>query len=795
MTKEQRRPFLRWLRHLSAEQRGTIRARLLALALIPSTALLILWIGATVTPVGTLLSINRSTTFLEQAGLPALDVISALQAERQAAMEHLAQSEKNRKGSLTSTLREDRAATDAAIENFRTGIEDAGLTSFPEETRERIERFLGTLEVLPMHREVLDTSSPVREGAASTYNEAIEAGLQLWDIQEKLVAEEQAHQMRSLAALLRADELLSQEDGMLSYSNLAGMFNTADHIDFAAAVGAQRYLYEQIAPELSGQERIGYDKVIGSAEFRTIQALENEVIRAGAISGDPPIDIEQWSAAWSKLDESLSEVTDSQIEALTEQARSEALQLTTLLTLFSVATLAVVVASVFFSTRTVTWLNRRLGTLREATLDYAHRRLPEITARLRAGEKVDVATDAPPIPVDINDELGQVTEAFNTAQRAAVESATQEAKLREGVRNIFRNIARRAQTLVHRQLSLLDSLEQAETDPKVLESLFRIDHLSTQMRRNAENLMLLTDDRPSRKAGEPLSLAQAVRAASSEIEDYSRIKLLPMPMVHIKGSVANDSVRMLAELLENATSFSPPSTVVTVRGEALPHGSYALEIEDRGLGMLPEAYQQANELLSGNSQRFNLADMREDSQLGLIVVATIAQRHNLKVTLRPSPYNGTQAIIVFPPEAIDTTLTAPRAVAAKPAPAPAELEAPSAAVSATPAPAAPAPPPSVPSTPSAPEPALASSQPTEPGSPLPAAASGDTADTYKGLPRRRRSQRRSQQAPQAPAPSISRPVNPDRSLEEIRQMMSAFQRGTRSGRAEGNTDYPTRETR
>src|SRR5690606_14604052 len=187
-------------------------------------------------------------------------------------------------------------------------------------------------------------------------------------------------------------------------------------------------------------ERIGYDKVIGSAEFRTIQALENEVIRAGAISGDPPIDIEQWSAAWSKLDESLSEVTDSQIKALTEQARSEALQLTALLTLFSVATLAVVVASVFFSTRTVTWLNRRLGTLREATLDYAHRRLPEITARLRAGEKVDVATDAPPIPVDINDELGQVTEAFNTAQRAAVESATQEAKLREGVRNIFRNI-------------------------------------------------------------------------------------------------------------------------------------------------------------------------------------------------------------------------------------------------------------------------------------------------------------------------------------------------------------------
>ena len=436
-----------------------------------------------------------------------------------------------------------------------------------------------------MHREVLDTSSPVREGAASTYNEAIEAGLKLGDIQEKLVAEEQAHQMRSLAALLRADELLSQEDGMLSYSNLAGMFNTADHIDFAAAVGAQRYLYEQIAPELSGQERIGYDKVIGSAEFRTIQALENEVIRAGAISGDPPIDIEQWSAAWSKLDESLSEVTDSQIEALTEQARSEALQLTALLTLFSVATLAVVVASVFFSTRTVTWLNRRLGTLREATLDYAHRRLPEITARLRAGEKVDVATDAPPIPVDINDELGQVTEAFNTAQRAAVESATQEAKLREGVRNIFRNIARRAQTLVHRQLSLLDSLEQAETDPKVLESLFRIDHLSTQMRRNAENLMLLTDDRPSRKAGEPLS-GQAVRAASARSRTTRGSSCCRCPWCTSKARSPTTVCGCWRSCWRTPPSFSPPSTVVTVRGEALRLTAATLEIEDRGLGML-----------------------------------------------------------------------------------------------------------------------------------------------------------------------------------------------------------------
>ncbi|MEY9212580.1 nitrate- and nitrite sensing domain-containing protein [Thermobifida halotolerans] len=775
MTKEQRRPLHR-VRLLSKEQRGTIRARLLALALIPSSALLIFWVGTIVTPVSTLFSLHQSTTFVEEAGVPALEVISALQAERHSTMEYLALSEaESGENILTPELRQDRLATDTAVADFRAGIEEAGLSGFPGETRDRIDRFLTTLEVLSPHRDVLDSSTPVRSGAASTYDEAIEAGLQLWDIQEKLVDGGLTHEVRNLTSLVRARELLSQEDGLLTYASASGTFTAADHIDFAAAVGAQRYLYTQIAPELSGTDRSAYDAVMGSSHFRTVQTLENETVRIGATAEGIPIDIQSWESARETLDQSFQKLEEDRAAALVEQSQASALRLTLLLALLSLVTLAVTVASVVFSSRTVTWLNRRLGALREATLDYAHSRLPSITSRLRSGEEVDVATDAPPIPVEINDEIGQVTEAFNTAQRAAVDSATQEAKLREGVRNVFRNIARRAQTLVHRQLSLLDSLEQSETDPKVLESLFRIDHLSTQMRRNAENLMLLTDDRPSRKAGEPLSLAQAARAASSEIEDYSRVKLLPMPNVRIRGQVAGDTVRLLAELLENATSFSPPNTTVTVRGEALPHGSYALEVEDRGLGMLPQGYADANELLSGSVQRFNLADMREDSQLGLIVVATIAQRHGLKVTLRPSPYNGTQAIIVFPPEAVDTEAASPPAV--EPArSAPAELEAPAAAAT-EPAPTAPVP--------------TAPAESTAPPSP---GASADP-DTYKGLPRRRRSHRRSQPTPPAPAPSISRPVSTDRSLEEIRQMMNAFQRGTRTGRAEGNTDQPNRETR
>ncbi|TDQ53426.1 sensor histidine kinase [Actinorugispora endophytica] len=739
---------------MTKEQRHSIRARLLALALIPSSALLALWIAITSVLGNDILVLRQGASFTEDVGVPVLEIISDLQAERRSTMEYIADDDDP---AARSEMERSRARTDVTAGAFTARFGEAELSDLPRQTRDRVERFTTTLEILPLHRASLDSAIPIRSGGAAAYDEAVEAGLRLWDVQEKLVAPDQAHQARSLTSLFRARELLAQEDALLAYSTVAGAFSITDHIDFTHAVGAQRYLYDQIAPELGDAELAVYEEATESTFFRTVRAMENDVVSSGATDTGIPIDGDAWEAAKESLDLAFQEVEENRTAAILDQSRASVTELRLGVTAISALALAVVVGSMVFTSRVVRGLDRRLGALREATLDYAHTRLPSVTARLRAGERVDVDTAAPPIPVSVRDEIGQVAEAFNIAQRAAVDSAAQEARLREGVRNVFRNIARRAQTLVHRQLSLLDTLEQSETDPAALESLFRIDHLSTQMRRNAENLMLLTDDRPARRAGEPLTLAHAVRAASSEIEDYSRVKLLPMPDTRITGQASGDTVRLLAELLENATAFSAPTTTVTVRGEALAHGHYSLEIEDRGLGMPAENYAEANELLTGSSPRFSLADMREDSQLGLIVVATIARRHGFTVTLRPSPYNGTQAIVVLPPEAVSTEPVP----AVAPAPAVrAELEAP---VPAEPAPSH-----------------------TAPAGP---------ASTYKGLPRRRRSRGQGRPEPVSPAPPPPEPAASDRPLEEIRHMMSAFQQGSRHGRAEDSSDHENTEAR
>ncbi|GLU45752.1 sensor histidine kinase [Nocardiopsis ansamitocini] len=766
---------------MKKEQRRSIRARLVALALIPSTALLALWIAITSVLVGDMVDLRRSAAFTDTIGMPVLSVITDLQAERRATMEYIA-GDRTGRVDYRAGVQEARDRTDQTIDDFAGALGRVPDRALPSTAHSRIETFEDYLASLPLHRAAMDAIAPSRAGGSHPFDMAIEAGLLIWDVQVEISDPALSQQARSLTSLMRARELLSQEDALIVHAVTADSFTITDHADFSRAVGAQRYLYTQIAPELSPQERAAYDEVTGTAFYRTVRELENDVITGGPLQTGLPVNSQVWKNARVSVDLDFQRVERDQTDAVLEQGRQASVELMIGVVAVSTMALAVVVASLLFSLRVVRALGQRLNTLRDATLDYAHTRLPDITRRLRAGEQVDIVADAPMLSTGPRDEIGQVTEAFNLAQRAAVESAAEEARLRAGVRNVFRNVARRAQTLLHRQLGLLDTLEQSETQPAVLESLFKIDHLSTQMRRNADNLMLLTDDRTLvRRSEEPLPLGHAVRAASSEIEAYARVKLLTTTEAALRGPVAADVVRLLAELLDNATVFSPPHTPVMVRAEALSNGYYSLEVEDRGLGMTAEGYTEANELLKGTSEGFSLADMREDSRLGLIVIATLAQRHRLKVTLRPSPYNGTQAIVVLPPEVIAEPGTATAAPAL-----PARL---------TESPTGP------------PPPAPTALMPARPATPAPrrsAPAPRTTAEsTYKGLPRRVRGTKGTPDSAPAPQPDpvVERaPVRPhpparERSLEEIRAMMSSFQQGTRHGRTGSGSDHHTTEGR
>ena len=253
-----------------------------------------------------------------------------------------------------------------------------------------------------------------------------------------------------------------------------------------------------------------------------------------------------------------------------------------------------------------------------------------------------MAAEAPPLETSA-DEIGQVREAFNAVQRTAVESAVDEARLRRGVSDVFRNLARRSQSLLHRQLALLDAMERRASEPEALEDLFRIDHLTTRMRRHSEGLIILSGDSPGRGWRNPVPLVDVLRASVAEVEDYTRIRVTTGTHAGLIGPAVADVIHMIAELAENATIYSPPNAPVRIHGDIVGRG-FAVEIEDRGLGIAEDKLAEINHNLAHPPQ----FDLSGSEQLGLFVAGQLARRHDIRITLQPSPFGGITAIVLLP---------------------------------------------------------------------------------------------------------------------------------------------------
>jgi signal transduction histidine kinase len=328
------------------------------------------------------------------------------------------------------------------------------------------------------------------------------------------------------------------------------------------------------------------------------------------------------------------------------------------------------------TTRESSRLIGRLRRLHEETLLLSRQRLPGIVNRLRRGEQVDVATEVVPLELG-SDEIGQVADAFNQAQETAMAAAVGEAEARAGLRTVFLNIAHRSQGIVHRQLSLLDQAERSQEDPEQLSLFFELDHLTTRARRNAENLIILGGGQVGRQWRRSVPLVEVVRGAISEARDYVRVSLGTLPQVSIGGGVVADLVHILAELVDNATSFSPPTARVEVRGNAVGQG-LVLEIEDQGLGIEPPQLERLNAMLH-QPPDFQAMALNDEPRLGIFVVAQLAARHGIRATLVPSPaYGGTRVVVLIPFHLIEGPSPSLAAVEAAPA-------APVPAVAATPA--------------------------------------------------------------------------------------------------------------
>ncbi|GAT64612.1 histidine kinase [Planomonospora sphaerica] len=540
-------------------------------------------------------------------------------------------------------LKIQRGRTDAAAAALRelssaTGVELAA----SEELWRRLGVVSDRVDGLAVLRKTVDEGRIDRTRAAAAFGEIVEAVYSAYDSMATLDDEALARDTRTLIGLSRAVELVSQEDALASGALVAGGFTEEERLLFARTVGAQRFLTAQAVAELPPADREAYRRLAATDDFTRLRTIEDLLSRSRQAERSGQVDLAQWSAAAQTVRSKTWETVVKAGDGLVERATPVAAGVVVRLALAGGLGLIAVIASVVLSITTARALIQQLEKLRVAAWELADKRLPGVVDRIGHGEEVDIAAEAPPLQFG-DDQIGQVGQAFNAVQRTAIKVAVEQAQLRRDIADILRNLARRTQGLVHRQLTVLDTMERREQDPQELRDLFRLDHLATRMRRYAENLLVLAGAAPGRAWRDPVPMLDVVRGALAEIEDYTRVDVLPMGEASLDGRAVGDVIHLVAELVENAASFSPPYTTVKVVGHSVAHG-YAIEIEDRGLGMSEEDIASANERIA-NPPELKLAG---NARLGLYVVSRLAERHGVRVTFKASPYGGTTVVVLIP---------------------------------------------------------------------------------------------------------------------------------------------------
>src|SRR5215813_11872214 len=288
-------------------------------------------------------------------------------------------------------------------------------------------------------------------------------------------------------------------------------------------------------------------------------------------------------------------------------------------------------------------LARDITDLEATARHLADEEMPALIERLRKGEQDTLPAEVTPELRTKTAEIARAEAAITSLQHTAAAAAAGEARLRNGIGQVFVSLARRNQSLLQRQLRLIDALEQKASDPATLADLFPLDHLTTRMRRHAEGLIILSGAAPGRSWSEPVPVIDVIRGAVAEVEDYKRVTVLTRAEDAVAGLAAADMIHLLAELIENATLSSPSGTRVEVRAERVANG-FAIEIDDRGLGIEVDQLHTINKQLA-QPPDFDLANA---DQLGLFVVGKLGARHGVRVALRPSPYGGTTAVVLMP---------------------------------------------------------------------------------------------------------------------------------------------------
>lgn len=584
------------------------------------------------------------------------------------------------KGDAVVGAKLDRArdVSNRAISGVKAAGNELGSDDVSAGTRRAWDGLEVRMDTLPTLRRQVDELAGLPATFGDRYSNLDEDVL---DVSERLARDVSDRQLSdSMLGIvdLRREQAASARDAMIVLPYITQGSSTQFN-EWIASLTAQDAASAKFLASATPEERSAFERL-------RAESLPEDSVRASAgnvPAAFPKVPItpaeyyENWRKKQAYLGEAINAV-QRVVDSMAATFESDALRAVLGYGLGVSTLVLLVLVLAWIMIRSV---NRSLHSLTDAARDVADVQLPQLVETLQRGGEPGRSQEIVPIKVQSKDEIGELAKAFNTIQETTVRVAEEQAGLlRKGIGDLYVNLARRNQSLVDRQISLLDALEARAEDPDQLASLFELDHLATRMRRNAESLLVLSGAGQARQWSESIPILDVVRAASAEIADFARVTFVGFEGdVAIAGNAVSDVTHILAELLENATSFSPPGTPVVVAG-MLAERRFVVSITDEGIGMDEDRILAANALVAMPPP----PGLSLSRTLGLHVVAHLAARYGIRVQLRRATTNGVTAIVALPASVLSRI--ADDNPAARPAPAP---NRPLAAQAPAPAPAVP----------------------------------------------------------------------------------------------------------
>jgi hypothetical protein len=624
-----------------------IRSKLVAILILPLLALAVLASNLAVSRISASVEADRLAKITQFGASSLTDVADALQRERAVTNWYVASGHKRNFGTMIA----DRVLVNEAAHALDASVRQVDLRDYPTALRADLASAQGQLARLLApggQRARLERPDATVADVGRVYDPLIArlidaiAGIGASDTTPSPLT----RNLAAFSALARAKEASSQSQSLVLGVLTKRSFSADEYHQFAALDGRQSAWLEQFQAAASTAQRGLFARTLSGRDIDRIAVIQGQLLNARDVPRN--LTPQAWffpTSARADLLHQFELGIKDDVLAAAASSRSSARQQATVVTVAMALILGLGVGLSLLLARSMA---RPLLVLERTARGVADDQLPGVVERLQdVGEDVDLAAitqqATAPVPIRSRDEIGRLAEAFNAVHQVAVRVAVEQAALRRSIGDMILNLARRSQSLIDRQLELIDELER-DAEDDALEQMFRLDHLATRMRRNAENLIVLSGGADAaRRLTQPVPLVDVVRAAMSEVEDYQRVELLPIDDVSLTGHAVADVVHLLAELIENATSFSPPGTKVQIATQQAANG-YVLEIEDRGLGMSDEELIDANQRLA-NPPAIDFAVSRV---LGLYVVGRLARRHTIKVQLRHSWYGGVTALAMLP---------------------------------------------------------------------------------------------------------------------------------------------------